>query len=127
MYVVERMSILYLKKNLSVLYNNQPSESFLLSLGILLGGIFITILSDSFFGNFNEIFLLYGLFTWFWLRLIEISFNLLIKKNNKFLSFSLSWLFPILLICLLGLFHVKLPIFFLALIAGIDFLFFFFN
>ena len=125
MYVVERMSILYLKKNLSVLYNNQPSESFLLSLGILLGGIFITILSDSFFGNFNEIFLLYGLFTWFWLRLIEISFNLLIKKNNKFLSFSLSWLFPILLICLLGLFHVKLPIFFLALIAGIDFLFFF--
>ena len=121
------MSILYLKKNLSVLYNNQPSESFLLSLGILLGGISITILADSFFGNFNQIFFLYGLFTWLWLRLIELSFNFLIKKNNKFLAFSLSWLFPILLICLLGLFHIDLPIFFLALIAGIDFSFFFFN
>ena len=119
------MSILYLKKNLSVLYNNQPSESFLLSLGILLGGISITILSDLFFGNFNQIFFLYGLFTWLWLRLIELSFNILIKKNNKFLAFSLSWLFPILLICLLGLFHIDLPIFFLALIAGIDFSFFF--
>ena len=63
----------------------------------------------------------------FWLRLIELSFNFLIKKNNKFLAFSLSWLFPILLICLLGLFHIDLPIFFLALIAGIDFFIFFFN
>ena len=120
------MSILFLKKNLSVLYNNQPSESFLLSLGILFGGIFITILSDSFFGNFNQIFFLYGLFTWLWLRSIELSFNFLVKKNNKFLAFSISWLFPILLICLLGVFHIDLPIFFLALIAGIDFLFFFF-
>jgi hypothetical protein len=57
--------------------------------------------------------------------LIELSFNFLIKKNNKFLAFSLSWLFPILLICLLGLFHIDLPIYFLALIAGIDFSFFF--
>ena len=122
----KRMSILYLKKNLSFLYNNQPSESFLLSLGILFGGISITILSDSFFGNFNQIFFLYGLFTWLWLRLIELSFSFLIKKNNKFLAFSLSWLFPILLICLLGVFHIDLPIFFLALIAGIDFSFFFF-
>ena len=119
------MSILYLKKNLSTLYNNQPSESFLLSLGILLGGISITILSNLFFGNLDQIFFLYGLFTWLWLRLIELSFNFLIKKNNKFLAFSLSWLFPILLICLLGLFHIDLPIFFLALIAGIDFSFFF--
>ena len=119
------MSILYLKKNLSALYNNQPSESFLLSLGILLGGISITILSNLFFGNLDQIFFLYGLFTWLWLRLIELSFNFLIKKNNKFLAFSLSWLFPILLICLLGLFHIDLPIFFLALIAGIDFSFFF--
>ena len=119
------MSILYLKKNLSALYNNQPSESFLLSLGILLGGISITILSNLFFGNLDQIFFLYGLFTWLWLRLIELSFNFLIKKNNKFLAFSLSWLFPILLICLLGLFHIDLPIFFLALIACIDFSFFF--
>ena len=125
MYVGQKMSILFLKKNLSVLYNNQPSESFLLSLGILFGGIFITILSDSFFGNFNQIFFLYGLFTWLWLRSIELSFNFLVKKNNKFLAFSISWLFPILLICLLGVFHIDLPIFFLALIAGIDFLFFF--
>ena len=121
------MSILYLKKNLSALYNNQPSESFLLSLGILFGGISITILSSLFFGNLDQIFFLYGLFTWLWLRLIELSFNFLIKKNNKFLAFSLSWLFPILLICLLGLFHIDLPIFFLALIAGIDFSFFFLN
>ena len=119
------MSILYLKKNLSALYNNQPSESFLLSLGILLGGISIAILSNLFFGNLDQIFFLYGLFTWLWLRLIELSFNFLIKKNNKFLAFSLSWLFPILLICLLGLFHINLPIFFLASIAGIDFSFFF--
>ena len=126
MYVGQKMSILFLKKNLSVLYNNQPSESFLLSLGILFGGIFITILSDSFFGNFNQIFFLYGLFTWLWLRSIELSFNFLVKKNNKFLAFSISWLFPILLICLLGVFHIDLPIFFLALIAGIDFVFFFF-
>ena len=63
------MSILYLKKNLLVLYNNQPSESFLLSLGILLGGISITILSDLFFGNFNQIFFLYGLFTWFLVKI----------------------------------------------------------
>ena len=126
MYVGQKMSILFLKKNLSVLYNNQPSESFLLSLGILFGGIFITILSDSFFGNFNQIFFLYGLFTWLWLRSIELSFNFLVKKNNKFLAFSISWLFPILLICLLGVFHIDLPIFFLALIAGIDFFFFLF-
>jgi len=119
------MLILYLKKNLSALYSIQPSESFLLSLGILLGGISITILSNLFFGNLDQIFFLYGLFTWLWLRLIELSFNFLIKKNNKFLAFSLSWLFPILLICLLGLFHIELPIFFLALIAGIDFSFFF--
>ena len=119
------MSILYLKKNLLALYSNQPSEPFLLSLGILLGGISITVLSNLFFGNLDQIFFLYGLFTWLWLRLIELSFNFLIKKNNKFLAFSLSWLFPILLICLLGLFHIDLPIFFLALIAGIDFSFFF--
>ena len=113
------------KKNLSALYYNQASEPFLLSFGILIGGTFITSFLNLFLGNLEAIYLFYSLFTWFWLRLVELNFNFLVKKNSKFLAFSLSWLFPILLICLLGLLHINLPIYFLSLVAAIDILFFF--
>ena len=119
------MSNFSFKKNLSALYNNQPSEPFLLSFGTLLGGTFITSFLNLFLGNLEVIYLLYFFFTWFWLRLVELNFNFLIKKNNKFLAFSLSWLFPILLICFLGLLHINLTIYFLSLIAAIDILFLF--
>ena len=103
------MSIVSLKKSFLILYYNRPSEPFLLSFGILIGGTFITSILNIFLGNFDQIYFLYFLFTWFWIRLVELNFNFLIRKNNKFFAFSLSWLFPILLICLLGLFHIKLP------------------
>ena len=67
--------------------------------------------------------------TWLWLRINEITFNFLLEKNvNKILSFSISWIIPIIIICLLGLFHFKLPILILAIIAFFDLIFFiFFN
>tara|TARA_Y100000022_G_C13248207_1_gene375882 strand:+ start:23 stop:2101 length:2079 start_codon:yes stop_codon:yes gene_type:complete len=120
---------MYLIKKLSIFYNHKPSESFITSIAILLSGFFILSSSSLFIGNFNKIYLLYALVTWLWLRLNEITFNFFLKKNvDKVLSFSISWIIPIILICLLGLFHFKLPIFVLAIIALLDLLFFiFFN
>jgi len=120
---------MYLMKKLSIFYNSKPSESFITSIVILLSGFFILSSSSLFIGNFDNIYLLYALVTWLWLRLNEEIFNFLLKKKiDKILSFSISWIIPIIIICLLGLFHFKLPIFILAIIALIDLLFFtFFN
>ena len=75
------------KKNLSALYYNQASEPFLLSFGILIGGTFITSFLNLFLGNLEIIYLFYSLFTWFWLRLVELNFSLLFK-NKIFTSKS---------------------------------------
>ena len=122
--IIKFMSFI-LKKKLLNLYNFKPSGPFLLSFGILVGGTSFTMFLNLFLGVIDQIYIIYALFTWFWLRIVEILFNILSKKNNKLFSFSLSWQFPILLICLLGLFHIKLPIYFLASIALIDLLLFF--
>jgi hypothetical protein len=120
---------MYLMKKLSIFYNSKPSESFITSIVILLSGLFILSSSSLFIGNFDNIYLLYALVTWLWLRLNEEVYNFLLKKKiDKILSFSISWIIPIIIICILGLFHLKLPIFILAIIAFIDLLFFtFFN
>jgi hypothetical protein len=120
---------MYLMKKLSIFYNLKTSKSFITSIIILLSGFFILSSSSLFVGNFDNIYLLYALVTWLWLRLNEITFNFLLKKKiDKILSFSISWIIPIIIICLLGLFHFKLPIFVLAIIALFDLLFFiFFN
>lgn len=120
---------MYLINKLSIFYNHKPSESFITSIVILLSGLLILSSSSLFIGNFNNVYLLYALVTWLWLRMNEITFNFFLKKKiDKVLSFSISWIIPIILICLLGLFHLKLPIFILAIIALLDLLFFiFFN
>ncbi len=120
---------MYFTKKLSNFYNSKPSESFTTSIVILLSGFFILSSSSLFIGNFDNIYLLYALITWLWLRLNEEIFNFLLKKKiNKTLSFSISWIIPLIIICILGVFHFKLPIFILAIIALIDLLFFtFFN
>ena len=118
---------MYLTKKLSFFYKTKPSESFITSIVILLSGFFILSSSSLLVGNFDNIYLLFALVTWLWLRLNEIIFNfLLTKKIDKVLSFSVSWIIPILIICFLGLFHFKLPIFILAIISLCDLLFFIF-
>ena len=64
------MSNFSFKKNLSALYNNQPSEPFLLSFGTLLGGTFITSFLNLFLGNLEVIYLLYF---FFYMVLVKIS------------------------------------------------------
>ena len=116
---------MFLKNNFSIFFNNKPSESFNISVIILLSGLFILSFSDLLLGGFNKVYLFYALFTWLWLRLIEGIFNLIVnKKINKFVAFSFSWMIPVTIICFMGLFHLKLPIFILSIIALIDFLFF---
>ncbi len=116
---------MFLKKELSIYYNIKPSESFMTSIVVLFSGFFILCFSSLFIGNFNKIYLFYVLVTWFWLRLNEIIFSFILKKNiDKNLAFSISWIIPIIIICLFGLFHFDLPIFILAIIAFFDFLFF---
>ena len=97
----------------------------MVSVIILLSGLFILGLSSLLLGNFNKVYLFYALLTWLWLRLNEGIFNLLIKKKiNKSLAFSVGWITPIMLICFMGIFHLDLPIIILSIIALIDFLFF---
>ena len=116
---------MFLKNNFSIFFNNKQSESFNISVIILLSGFFILSFSDLLLGGFNKVYLFYALFTWLWLRLIEGIFNLIVnKKINKFVAFSFSWMIPVTIICFMGLFHLKLPIFILSIIALIDFLFF---
>ena len=118
---------MYLTKKLSNFYNSKSSESFITSIVILLSGFFILSSSSLFIGNFDIIYLFYALVTWLWLRLNEEIFNFLLKKKiDKILSFSISWIIPIIIICFLGLFHFKLPIFIISIIALIDLLFFVF-
>ena len=54
----------------------------MVSVIILLSGLFILGLSSLLLGNFNKVYLFYALLTWLWLRLNEGIFNLLIKKKN---------------------------------------------
>ncbi len=74
---------MYFTKKLSNFYNSKPSESFTTSIVILLSGFFILSSSSLFIGNFDNIYLLYALITWLWLRLNEEIFNFLLKKKNK--------------------------------------------
>ena len=117
--------IMFIKNNFSIFFNSRHPESLIVSVIILLSGFFILSLSSLVLGNFNKIYLLFAFFTWLWLRLNEIIFNVLIKqKINKYLAFSISWTIPITLICLMGIFHFNLPIIILSIIALIDFLLF---
>ena len=117
---------MYFINKLSIFYNNKTSESFVASIIILLSGFFILSSSSLFVGSFDNIYFFYALVTWLWLRINEITFNFFLKKNvNKTLSFSISWLIPIITLCLLGLFHLKLPILILAIIAFFDLIFVF--
>lgn len=116
---------MFLKNNISIFFNNKPSESFNVSVIILFSGFFILSFSNLLLGGFSKVYLFYALFTWLWLRLNECIFNLIInKKINKFVAFSFSWMVPVIIICFMGLFHLKLPIFILSIIALIDFLIF---
>jgi len=108
-----------------ILYKKRLSKSFLNSIIVILSGLFILISSSLFIGNFDKTYLFYGLIAWLWLRLNEVIFNNLINlKINANLAFSISWFVPIIIICFLGLFHLNLPIFMLAIIGFIDFVFF---
>ena len=90
---------MYLTKKLSNFYNSKSSESFITSIVILLSGFFILSSSSLFIGNFDIIYLFYALVTWLWLRLNEEIFNFLLKKKiDKILSFSISWIIPIIII-----------------------------
>ena len=114
-----------LKNKFLIFFNSKPSESFIISTVILLSGLFVLSLSNLLLNNFDEIYLQYALITWIWLRLTEGIFNLLInKKINKFIAFSISWMIPIIIICLVGFFHFNLPIFIMSILALIDFIFF---
>ena len=116
---------MFIKNNFPIFFNSRHQESFIVSIIILLSGFFILSLSSLVLGNFDKIYLLFALFTWLWLRLNEIIFNLLInQKINKYLAFSISWMTPITLVCLMGIFHLNLPIIILSIIGLIDFLLF---
>tara|TARA_B110001452_G_C15237925_1_gene428613 strand:+ start:2204 stop:4312 length:2109 start_codon:yes stop_codon:yes gene_type:complete len=116
---------MFIKNNFPIFFNSRHQGSFIVSIIILLSGFFILSLSSLVLGNFDKIYLLFALFTWLWLRLNEIIFNLLInQKINKYLAFSISWMTPITLVCLMGIFHLNLPIIILSIIGLIDFLLF---
>ena len=118
---------MFLNNKISAFYTIKPSEAFVTSIVILLSGYFILGFSSLLLGNFRNDYLTYALVTWFWLRSNELIFNYLLKKKiEKVLSFSLSWIIPIIIICCLGLFNLNLPVLILAIIALIDILFFLF-
>lgn len=114
------------KTNFFYLYN-YSSDKFLLTLGVIIGGLFVIEISNSLVGFVSNFFYLYALIIWVWIRAIEIFSNFLNKRtNNIFFSFSCSWLLPITLICSLGFFHRSIPILYIATIGAIDFILFIF-
>lgn len=114
---------------MKIIFFNQPSKEFIISIGLLLSGSLLLLLNQYFFyGEIDTKLYFYPFLVYFFLRILEI-LDIFITKLSKepLLGFSYSFLFLILIILFFGIFNLSLPIKFITFISIIDIIVYFFN
>ena len=107
---------------MKISFNNQTSHEFIISLGLLLSGSIILIISKYFFyGYIDTLLFYYSFLVYFFLRILQILDNLITNYNkNPLLGFSYSILILVLSVSIFGFFNLSIPVKIITIISILE-------
>ncbi len=90
-------------------YVTNPADKLFFSAGAAISGFFFIAIGQIFYGNFNSNHLILLIYAWIWLRFIS-SFpnNNTIKNSKQSFIFAITWLAPVIFLCVCGIFQIKI-------------------
>jgi hypothetical protein len=90
-------------------YVTDLDDKLFISTGAAISGFFFIVICQIFYNNFNTNHLILLIYAWIWLRFISsFSNNKTINKSKQSFIFAITWLAPVIFLCVCGIFQIKI-------------------